>query len=127
LVERESQSRAPIAPKGPRYKGKVFVLISAANSSATFQFANLIKANQLGHLIGEATGGNQRGINGGAFFFMTLPHSKLVVDIPLIGTFPPTRMPDAGVAPDVVVVDTQADIAVGRDAAMLRALALAKS
>ena len=47
------------------------VLVNAANSSATFQFAKLVKDNQLGTLVGQPTGGNQRGINGGAFFFAT--------------------------------------------------------
>jgi hypothetical protein len=126
LIEREGQSRAPIAPKGPRYKGKVIVLVGAVNSSATFQFANLIQSNRLGVLVGEPTGGNQRGINGGGFFFMTLPNSKLEVDVPLIGTFPQRPAPDAGLTPDVLIADVPRDIAVGRDAVMQRALALAR-
>ncbi len=95
-----AESVAPIiTPKGPRFRGEVAVLIDSSNSSATFQFANIMKTNGLGRLIGSPTGGNLRGINGGAFFFLRLPLSGIECDLPLIGTFPPTLMPDAGMNP----------------------------
>jgi len=112
-----------IHPKGKRYAGKVWVLVDASNSSATFQFARVIQANRLGTLIGEPTGGNLRGINGGAFFFLRLPNSKIEVDVPLIGTFPGTPQPDGGLQPDVVVTVKAEDIAAGRDAALEYVLA----
>ncbi|MFZ4072050.1 MAG: S41 family peptidase [Caulobacterales bacterium] len=119
-----AQSVAPvIAPKGPRFRGDLVVLIDSSNSSATFQFANLIKANGLGRLIGSPTGGNLRGINGGAFFFLRLAESGLECDLPLIATFPPTPMPDAGIEPDMRVTRTANDIATGRDAVLEAALA----
>jgi Peptidase family S41 len=114
----EGDGPATISPKGPRFKGRVIVLTSAENSSATFQFANLIKSNRLGKLVGEPTGGNRRGINGGAFFFMRLPQSGLEADLPLIGYFPKTPQPDAGIMPDIATPVTARDIAMGRDAAL---------
>ena len=39
-------------------------------------------------MVGQVTGGNLRGINGGAFFFLNLPNSRLEIDLPLIGQFP---------------------------------------
>ncbi len=104
-----------IKPAAARFRGKVFVLIDAANSSATFQFAQNIQSHHLGTLIGQPTGGSQRGINGGAFFFLRLPHSGIEMDLPLIGTFPPSPAPDAGVTPDIVVKLTAQDIASGYD------------
>jgi hypothetical protein len=104
-----------IKPKGARYGGRVYVLVDAANSSATFQFAELVKRNRLATLVGQPTGGNQRGINGGAFFFLRLPNSKIEVDLPLVGTFPDGEAPDAGVTPDVVVRPTPRDVAAGMD------------
>jgi C-terminal processing protease CtpA/Prc len=108
-----------IKPSGKRFKGSVFVLIDATNRSATFQFAQAIQKHKLGTLVGEPTGGSQRGINGGAFFFLRLPHSGIEMDLPLIGTFPATSAPDAGVAPDILVRTTAADVATGRDAGLL--------
>lgn len=111
-----------IEPLGPRFRGDVDVLIDSQNSSATFQFASCIKNNRLGRLIGQPTGGNQRGINGGAFFFLRLPASGLEADVPLIARFPLTSKPDAGIEPDIAIALTREDIAAGRDAALEFAL-----
>lgn len=120
----EEQQNRVITPKGPRFRGDVIVLIDSSNSSATFQFASIIHANGLGRLLGQPTGGNQRGINGGAFFFLRLPASGLECDLPLIGTFPSTPAPDAGVEPDIAVSRTVEDITAGRDGVLEAALAL---
>lgn len=104
-----------IRPSGRRYTGRVFVLVSPVNSSATFQFAQTMKENKLATLVGQPTGGNQRGITGGAFYFLQLPKTKLEIDLPLIGRFPITDMPDAGIEPDIYVRPRAADIARGRD------------
>jgi hypothetical protein len=113
---------APIEPAAPRFTGALEVLVDAANSSATFNFAQAVQRNRLGTLIGTPTGGNQRGIDGGAFFFVTLPHSHIEVDLPLIGTFADAPMPDAGLTPDVVVPVTPRDVAQGTDPQLQAAL-----
>jgi acetyl esterase/lipase len=106
-----------VQPIAPRFAGRVWVLVGGVNSSATFEFASAVQRHRLGTLVGQPTGGNQRGITGGAFFFMRLPHSGIEVDVPLIGQFPVTQtpLPDAGLTPDVLVPTTAADIAAGRD------------
>ncbi len=104
-----------IEPASPRFRGRVFVLVGADNSSATFEFALAVRQNKLGTLVGQPTGGNQRGINGGAFYFLRLPHSGIEVDLPLIGYFAQTLLPDAGLDPDVLVRVSAADIAARRD------------
>lgn len=111
-----------IAPKGPRFSGRVAVLTDAQNSSATFQFSRIVQDNRLATLIGEPTGGNKRGINGGAFFFLRLPRSGIEVDLPLIGFFPKAPQPDEGLAPDVFAAPTIDDIREGRDSTFERAL-----
>lgn len=113
---------ATIAPQGPRYTGRVVVLTGPQNSSATFGFAQMVRRERLATLLGEPTGGNRRGINGGAFYFLRLPGTGLEVDLPLIGTFPAAAQPDAGIVPDIVVPVTRAAIAHGYDIAMARAL-----
>lgn len=119
------EADAAIQPLRPRFAGRVFVLTSATNSSATFQFANLVRTAGLATLVGETTGGNRRGINGGAFYFLRLPESGLEADLPLIGYFPSTPQPDAGIVPDRPVAASATDIAAGRDAVLDRALMLA--
>jgi len=111
-----------IQPKGRRFAGKVAVLVGPKNASATFGFASLMQRYRLGTLIGEQTGGNRRGINGGAFFFIGLPGSGIEVDLPLIAYWPGTPQPDAGVMPDIAVPARVADVQAGRDAALGRAV-----
>jgi len=116
----DERIRKQIAPRAPRFPGRVFVLIDASNSSATFQFAQRLRETKLATLVGAPTGGNQRGINGGAFFFLRLPNSGVELDLPLIARFPSEGgqlPPDAGIAPDLLAVPTAQDIAQGRDVA----------
>ncbi|AXK71185.1 peptidase S41 [Lysobacter sp. TY2-98] len=108
----------PIAPEAPHYSGRVYVLTSATNSSATFQFAQLLHASGRGTLVGEPTGGNLRGINGSAFYFLRLPHSGIELDLPLVAQVSDSPQPDGGVAPDIVAVPDRASIAAGRDVAL---------
>ncbi|WP_442678482.1 S41 family peptidase [Sphingomonas sp. ASY06-1R] len=116
-----------IHPAGRRFRGTLIVLTDASNSSATFGFAQLVKASRLGLLIGEPTGGNRRGINGGAFLFLRLPASGIEADLPLIGYFPSGDQPDAGILPDICVEESAADIAAGFDRTMAVALRRARS
>ncbi|GGB41395.1 hypothetical protein GCM10011380_33580 [Sphingomonas metalli] len=120
---RLDRSDARIAPRGQRYAGNVRVLIGPQNSSATFQFADFVRRTGIATLVGETTGGNRRGINGGCFYFLRLPGTGLEADLPLVGRFPTRPQPDLGVEPDIAVPVTPADIARGVDRTMERALA----
>lgn len=104
-----------VSPNKNPYRGKLFVFVGPVNSSATFEFAYQVQRLKLGTLVGRPTGGNLRGINGGAFFFLKLPNSKIEVDVPLIAQFFPDKRPDRGLQPDVLVAPTPSDIAEGRD------------
>lgn len=94
-----------IRPADGGYKGPVFLLINASNSSATFYLADAAHKLQLATLVGETTGGSQRSMNGGQFFFLRLPNTGIEVDIPLIGQFEPNQ-PDEGVHPHVRIKET---------------------
>ena len=83
----------------------VYLLTSATNSSAGLLFADALKTHKLATLVGQTTGGNQKGITAGALFFIQLPNTKIEVDVPLIGMdyAEAAKRPDAGILPDLVV------------------------
>jgi C-terminal processing protease CtpA/Prc len=114
LVRSGDVDSGTIVPATPRYTGRVFVLIGPGNSSATFEFALRARRSGVATLVGQPTGGNRRGINGGAFFFLRLPNTRLELDLPLIGQFPLQPEPDAGIAPDIHVETALADLVAGR-------------
>lgn len=121
----DGEGQTTIDPKLDRFPGKVFVLVDGSNSSATFEFARSVQQSRLGTLVGEPTGGNLRGINGSAFYFLRLPNSGIEVDVPLGAQLPASPQPDRGLFPDVKVFPTVRDIARGRDTVLERALDLA--
>lgn len=110
-----------IAATGPRLDVPVAALIGPICSSATFSFARRCSESRLVKLFGTTSGGNLRGINGNGYFFVTLPGSGIEFDVPIVGNFPRRPRPDRGVRPDVEVPRSAADIATGRDPAMLAA------
>lgn len=110
-----------IRPAPDRLKVPVAVLMGPINSSATFSFVRRVREARAARLIGLPSGGNLRGINGGAMFFVALPDSGLEFDLPLKGYFPTHPQPDAPVQPDAQVRENAADIAAGRDRAMAQA------
>lgn len=111
-----------IEPRGKRLTCPMRVLTSSVNSSATFQFASNVRSIGAGKLVGRPTGGNRRGINGGSFFFVRLPDSGLEFDLPLVGYFPTTPQPDAGLMPDIFAEPTIQSIVDKTDPAMIAAI-----
>jgi hypothetical protein len=69
-------------------------------------------------LVGQITGGSLRGLNGAELAWVTLPESGVAVDVPLVAWMPTREMPDAGVAPDLVVTPRFEDAAAGIDTDM---------
>ena len=61
----------------------------------------------------QITGGNKQGINGGNYYFLHLPNSKIEVDIPVYFQSPIAPQKDESVIPDVVVKKQSEDI--GKD------------
>ena len=113
-------------PNKNNYKGKVYLLVSPFNSSATYYLAGAAKRNGAATLVGQETGGNQKGINGGLIYFINLPNSHIELDIPVVGDFQLGNQPDSGYMPDVLVQPNVADIANGVDTELAAALALIK-
>ena len=114
-----------IEPVAGRYNGRVFLLVGPENSSATYQFASLTQQAQAATLVGQRTGGNRRGLNGGELCWVVLPNSGASVDIPLLAAGYTADTPDASVVPEIAVERRFEQVAGGRDAeseAVLQAL-----
>ena len=111
-----------ITPVAQPFQGQVIALVGPQNSSAGYLLARDLKATGAALLMGEPTGGNRRGLNGGQIAWLTLPASGVAVDIPLVANFAPGDPPDAGVQPDVNVAPRWADLAAGIDTALQAAL-----
>jgi hypothetical protein len=97
------------------FPGQIYLVTDAGNSSLTFLMAQLLKDNDAAILVGQNTGGNRKGINGGMIFFLNLPHSRIEMDIPVFATFPLTDQPDEGITPHILVKSSEADIVQGKD------------
>lgn len=114
------QQPKPLDPASKPFSGKVYLLTSATNSSAALQLAAAMKTHKLATLVGQETGGNQKGITANALFFMELPNTKIEVDVPLMGMdyAEAAKRPDAGIAPDVYVKPSFNDVINGVDTEM---------
>ncbi len=98
------ESYPEVEPYENRYAGRTFIISDASNASATFQFLDYVQRYKLATIVGQATGGNKQGINGGNYYFLSMPNSKIEVDIPVYFQAPlGSAQPDAGIVPDVVV------------------------
>lgn len=117
LKDREPE-HARIVPAATPFAGKAFVLIGPNDSSATFEFARVVQETHLATLVGQATGGNLRGINGGNMFFLTLPHTGITIDVPVIAWKARSGTADAPVLPDITVVADLVALAHGEDPEM---------
>lgn len=119
---KKNRSSMVIKQKKKAYDGKLYLLVNAANSSATFFLATALQQNKIATIIGSQTGGNRKGTNGGNLFFLRLPNSKIEIDVPLIGYYPLTEQPDQGLTPDIIVERTLADIKSKKDVVLEKAL-----
>lgn len=100
-----------VTPAHNNFQGETFVIADASNASATFSFLKFVKENRLARIVGEESGGNLQGINGGNYYFLNLPNSKIETDIPVYFFAPLNRQKDSAVVPDYRVSPTARDIA----------------
>ncbi len=104
-----------VEPYENRFTGRTFIISDASNASATFQFLDYVQQNRLATIVGQTTGGNKQGINGGNYLFLTLPNSNIEVDIPMFFQSPNEVRKDESVVPDILVKRQPSDIANGID------------
>lgn len=107
-----------IEPAYKAFEGNSYLMVNAANSSATFYLAMIAQKYNIASVIGEETGGNLQGINSGAIYFLRLPNSNIEIDIPIIGNRALTMQENKGITPDFVVTESVEDVFGGFDSPM---------
>lgn len=123
---KNERSNSIIKQNSKAFQGNTYLLVDAANSSATFFLTAGLQQNKIATIVGSETGGNLKGTNGGQLFFLWLPFSKLEIDIPLIGYYPLTEQPDKGIDPDVIIPLNISDILSNKDKVLEMTLELIK-
>ncbi len=122
FVFKEDQVSQPTWKKDV-YNGETVLLTSGKNTSLAFYTAQEFRLYKKGIIIGEETGGNMRGINGGQILFLTLPTSGIVINAPVMGAFSLKPSDDTGIIPDVKTELTVEDIVNRRDLTLEAGLA----
>jgi C-terminal processing protease CtpA/Prc len=114
-------------PTEPGFKGRTFVLINRGTFSTASDFAALVHSNKVATFVGEETGGSYHGNTSNYTLLITLPKTKIRVNIPIaryqtnvIGGINSGR----GVIPDHTVIYSIDDILgnVDRDMEMVKGL-----
>lgn len=124
---KKDRGNSMIKQNSKAFQGNTYLLVDAANSSATFFLAAGLQQNKIATIVGSETGGNLKGTNGGQLFFLWLPNSKIEIDIPLIGYYPLTEQPDKGITPDVEIKPSISDMLSNKDIVLEKTLELIKS
>lgn len=104
-----------VGPVSTAFKGPVALLVDSSCSSATYYLARILQSSGRAKIVGRETGGSQKGMTGGRIMFLSLPNTKIEIDIPLVLTRPVSPLPDQGVMPDVLVVREPSDLLSGKD------------
>ncbi|MBK7394396.1 MAG: hypothetical protein IPI64_14055 [Chloracidobacterium sp.] len=99
-----------VVPYENRFTGRAFIIADSSNASATFQFLDYVQQNRLATIFGQATGGNKQGINGGNYLFLSLPNSKIEIDVPLYFQAPMNQAKDESIIPDIAIKRSWDDI-----------------
>ena len=116
-------------PRQPTFGGKLFLIMNGASFSTTGEFLSIIKSKRPATFIGEESGAGFTGNNSGFEPGITLPATKLVLRIPLVGYYVdvsneyPARR---GVLPDQVVRYSIEEMIAGKDKELELALSLAR-
>ena len=110
LYTQTSMPMPNLTPVEKPFTGKVWLLVDGANASATFMLAKQYQDVGLATIVGQPTGGNLRGINGGGILFLTLPNTQIEIDIPIFKYLPTgisaselSSIPNQGVIPDMLI------------------------
>lgn len=114
-------------PSQPHFSGRVFALMNGGSFSASCEFLSVLHFHKRGKLIGEETAGGYYGNTSGRTDEVTLPNSKLVLNVGIVTYYVAVsryKYRDRGVLPDYPVSYTLAELMAGKDKEMELALSL---
>lgn len=112
------------------FTGNLFVLIGGGTFSNAANFTTALKASRKGMVfIGSETGGTESGCGGGTNQQLTLPHSKIVLTMPLMRLVSASTNPKDGhgLMPDIEIIYTPQAVIQKQDLELEKALELIKS
>lgn len=117
-----------IQPKANSFAGSVYVLIDGLVGSESSSFASLVHHFKRGILVGEETGGNYNGNTGGTWGNLTLPNSKLEIQmfVHKVVRFNDQSQESKGIRPDFVIHSSIEERLSGKDLELGTALNLIK-
>jgi len=115
-----------IKPEKNAFRGKLIVLTSHANSSASATILAHLKDSDRAILIGEKAGGSAEGPTGGIQYTLTLPESGIKTRLPVIRYYTNIKAfePGLSTAPDIEAPMTVEDFRKRRDPALEAAKSL---
>lgn len=116
-------------PAAAPYLGPLLVLIDGGSFSTTADVTAVLRHLKRATFVGEETGGAYQGNTSGLNAQITLPHSKLRYRVQMYGYHNAVSggEPGRGTRPDVPVPPLVADVLRGVDAALERAVSLARA
>lgn len=117
-----------IKPAKYAFTGKLIILTSNSNSSASTNLMSVIKSVRNATLVGDKTGGSAEGVTAGLLFTLTLPESKIRTRIPFFRFDNNVKsfVKGMGLLPDVAAPMTVEAFMAGQDPAYEAAINLVK-
>jgi C-terminal processing protease CtpA/Prc len=116
-------------PGKPHFGGKVFILINGGSFSTTCEFTSTVHFHKRATFIGEEAGGGYYGNTSGYGTTVTLPNSKLVLNLPFQTYYLSVngyKAADRSVMPDYPIHYTIRELLAGEDKEMAVALKLSR-
>ncbi len=116
-------------PSKPTFHGKVLILINGGSFSTTSEFLSQAHFHKRATFIGEESGGGYYGNTSGPSLRVTLPNTKVQLEVPLMAYYMAVSGYQAkahGVVPDCPVEYTIEELLEGKDKELALALELAR-
>ena len=130
LNKKEHPNLGILNPEENNFKGNVFILTNGKSFSATAEFCAVAKSNERAKFFGEETGGGYYGNTSGGRTTLTLPNTKIRINIPLtkyVMDVKKAKYKDRGIIPDYTITPTIEDVIQHKDIQLEFALKLAES